>query len=68
MALVIFGIITGCTFLFSMKDKNNQCIAEIFMNMIKFFNSQRVFFYECEEILYYNSYINSLIEKGVYIK
>ena len=68
IALVIFGIITGCTFLFVMKDKNNQCVAEIFMNMIRFFRSQRTFMYEVEEINFYNTYLNSLKEKGVYIK
>lgn len=51
-----------------MKDKNNQCIAGILKNMIKHFNSQRVFKFDTEEIEFYNLYLNSLKEKGVYIK
>lgn len=62
-ALIFFAIITGGTFLFVMKDKNNQCIAGIFVNMFKFYISQRKYIYEAEIIEYYNSYIDSLKEK-----
>ena len=69
LALIIFAIIAGGTFLSVMKDKNNQCIAGIFKNMILFYASQRKFYFEViEEVEFYNSYLRQLEEKGVFIK
>ena len=69
LALIIFAIIAGGTFLSVMKDKNNQCVAGIFKNMIVFYSSQRKFYFEItEEIEFYNSYLRDLQEKGVFIK
>lgn len=42
--LIIFGIITGFTFIAVMKDKNNGCIADLIINIIQYLKGQK--FYE----------------------
>lgn len=49
VALGIWGVITGITFISVMKDKYNTCIAELVNNMIKFYRGQRVFNYVIKE-------------------
>lgn len=49
VALGIWGLITGVTFISVMKDKYNTCIAELIGNMIKFYQGQRIFEYVVRE-------------------
>ena len=49
VALGIWIVITGGTFLAVMKDKYNTCIAELISNMFKFYQKQRVFYYVVKE-------------------
>lgn len=49
VALGIWILITGATFLSVMKDKYNTCIAELISNMIKFYQRQRIFHYVVKE-------------------
>lgn len=68
LAIILFAIITGGTFLMVMKDKNNQCIAGIIKNMIIHYRSQRIFKFEAPEVEYYNLYLKGLMEKGIPLK
>ena len=49
IALGIWIVITGATFISVMKDKYNTCIAELISNMFKFYQKQRVFHYVVKE-------------------
>ena len=49
VALGIWILITGATFISVMKDKYNTCIAELISNMIKFYQKQRIFNYVVKE-------------------
>ena len=49
IALGIWILITGATFISVMKDKYNTCIAELINNMIKFYQRQRIFNYVVKE-------------------
>lgn len=49
IALGIWILITGATFISVMKDKYNTCIAELVSNMIKFYQRQRIFNYVVKE-------------------
>ncbi len=49
VALGIWILITGATFISVMKDKYNTCIAELISNMIKFYQRQRIFNYVVKE-------------------
>lgn len=49
VALGIWILITGATFISVMKDKYNTCIAELIINMIKFYQRQRIFYYVVKE-------------------
>lgn len=49
VALGIWILITGATFISVMKDKYNTCIAELVNNMIRFYQKQRVFEYVIKE-------------------
>lgn len=50
ICLIIFGVITGFTFIAVMKDKNNNCIMDMIINMYKFFTGQKYFEYSVKEI------------------
>lgn len=49
ICLILFGIITGFTFLAVMKDKNNGCIASLLIDMYKYFKGQKFYEYETKE-------------------
>lgn len=49
ICLIVFGIITGFTFIAVMKDKNNSCIADMIKNMYQFFRGQKYFEFDVEE-------------------
>ena len=49
VALGIWILITGATFISVMKDKYNTCIAELISNMIKFYQRQWIFNYVVKE-------------------
>lgn len=49
ICLIVFGIVTGFTFIAVMKDKNNSCIADMIKNMYQFFKGQKYFEYDIEE-------------------
>lgn len=49
VCLIIFGIVTGFTFIAVMKDKNNSCIADMIKNMYQFFKGQKYFEFDVEE-------------------
>lgn len=49
VALGIWILITGGTFISVMKDKYNTCIAELVSNMFKFYQRQRIFHYVVKE-------------------
>lgn len=49
VAVGIWGFITVIAFISVMKDKYNTCIAELISNIIKFYQSQRIFEYKIRE-------------------
>lgn len=49
ICIIIFGVITGFTFIAVMKDKNNSCIADMVKNMCQFFKGQKYFEFDIEE-------------------
>ena len=49
ICLIVFGIVTGFTFIAVMKDKNNSCIADMIKNMYQFFKGQKYFEFDVEE-------------------
>ena len=49
VAVGIWIVITGATFLAVMKDKYNTCIAELISNIFKFYQKQRIFYYVVKE-------------------
>lgn len=49
VALGVWILITGATFISVMKDKYNTCIAELISNMIRFYQKQRIFNYVVKE-------------------
>lgn len=49
VCLIIFGIVTGFTFLAVMKDKNNGCIAALIVDMCKYFKGQKFYEYVIKE-------------------
>lgn len=49
VALGIWGLVTGVTFISVMKDKYNTCIAELVGNIIKFCQGQKIFMYVVKE-------------------
>lgn len=49
VAVGIWIVITGVTFISLMKDRYNTCIAELVSNMIKFYQNQRFFKYVVKE-------------------
>jgi len=49
ICLIIFGVFTGFTFIAVMKDKNNNCIMDMIINMYKFFTGQKYFEYSVKE-------------------
>lgn len=49
VAVGVWGLITGVTFISVMKDKYNTCIAELVGNIIKFYQGQRIFMYVIKE-------------------
>lgn len=49
ICLILFGIITGLTFIAVMKDKNNSCIADMIINIFQFFKGQKLYEYVVKE-------------------
>ena len=49
ICLIVFGIVTGFTFIAVMKDKNNICIADMIKNMYQFFKGQKYYEFDVEE-------------------
>ena len=49
ISIIIFGLITGGTFVAVMKDKNNTSIAGLFINIYKFMKGQRFYKYSIKE-------------------
>lgn len=49
ICIIIFGVVTGFTFIAVMKDKNNSCIADMIKNMYQFFKGQKYFEFDIEE-------------------
>ena len=49
ICLIVFGIITGFTFIAVMKDKNNSCIADMIINMYQYFRGQKYYEFEAKE-------------------
>lgn len=49
VAVGIWGFITAIAFISVMKDKYNTCIAELIGNIIKFYQSQRIYEYTIKE-------------------
>ena len=49
ICLIVFGIVTGFTFIAVMKDKNNRCIADMIKNMYQFFKGQKYYEFDVEE-------------------
>lgn len=49
ICLIVFGIVTGFTFIAVMKDKNNSCIADMIKNMYQFFKGQKYYEFDVEE-------------------
>jgi len=49
VAVGIWGFFTVIAFISVMKDKYNTCIAELIGNIIKFYQSQRIFEYTIKE-------------------
>lgn len=47
--LIIFGIITGFTFIAVMKDKNNGSIAGLILNIYKYLRGQKFYKYVAKE-------------------
>ncbi len=48
--MIIVFIITGFTFIISMKDKNNQSVANVIKNIYKFYKKQRFYKYTVKEL------------------
>jgi len=49
ISIIIFGLITGGTFVAVMKDKNNTSIADLFINIYKFMKGQKFYKYSIKE-------------------
>ena len=49
ICIILFGAVTGFTFIAVMKDKNNSCIADMIKNMYQFFRGQKYFEFDIEE-------------------
>lgn len=49
ICIILFGIITGFTFIAVMKDKNNGCIADLIVNMYKYIKIQKFYEYVAKE-------------------
>lgn len=49
ICLIVFGIVTGFTFIAVMKDKNNSCIADMIKNMYQFLKGQKYYEFDVEE-------------------
>lgn len=49
ISVIIFGVITGGTFVAVMKDKNNTSIASLIINIYKFMKRQKFFKYSTKE-------------------
>lgn len=49
ICIILFGVVTGFTFITVMKDKNNSCIADMIKNMYHFFKGQKYFEFDIEE-------------------
>lgn len=49
ICLIIFGIFTGFTFIAVMKNKNNNCIMDMILNMYKYFAGQKYYEYSVRE-------------------
>lgn len=49
ICIILFGVVTGFTFIAVMKDKNNSCIADMIKNMYQFFKGQKYFEFDIEE-------------------
>ena len=49
VCLIIFGIITGFTFIAVMKDKNNGSIAGMALNIYKYLKEQKFYKYVTKE-------------------
>lgn len=52
--MIIIFTITCFTFIIVMKDKNNQSVANVIKNIIKFYRNQRFFKYTTKEEKYYD--------------
>lgn len=49
ISIIIFGLITGGTFVVVMKDKNNTSIADLIKHIYKFMKGQKFFKYSTKE-------------------
>lgn len=49
ICLIVFGIITGFTFIAIMKDKNNTCIASLILDVYKYIRKQKFYEYVVKE-------------------
>lgn len=47
--LIIFGILTGFTFISVMKDKNNNCLAGLVLEIYKYLKGQKFYNYVTKE-------------------
>lgn len=49
LSVIIFGIITGGTFIAVMKDKNNTSIVDLIKNIYKFMKGQKFYKYSTKD-------------------